>query len=418
MKKYILFFILCLFVLPLNAQRVIKYVSFYPVPYGSHDTDVYVLDPEEYSSRGMLSDNIDVNNIQGESNKTQSTAVLNASRGSNTTISGDFILPENQSDGKASFKAKSLKISQKDFSTNTYGNTKPNIVAGASPIGPALVIGTGNTFVSNGTAEILGSTGLLLSSTIFKAESTEVTANASATDKFGQSFKNIADGCNCDGISNCGYVRGWKQIRIKGSEKCKQFLVCSYNTSKPDNSCQDPASVCHGSCDRKCYTSAGQCKGFPQYIFPITLNGKSIVFSINSSNYSCSNDTYRWTFNCRDYANGNSNELSETFGTITATLSCTDYKGWGNLTISWNCSCGSEQHPDYEWSESQKRCVEKTYTWHCDPADHSYWEVDCQNNIVPYAGAPCDPNRDKSSGKWAEWDGYECQYAWCSCEPD
>ena len=35
MKKYIFILALLLLVGPVNAQRVVKYITFYPVPYGS-----------------------------------------------------------------------------------------------------------------------------------------------------------------------------------------------------------------------------------------------------------------------------------------------------------------------------------------------------------------------------------------------
>ena len=37
MKKYIFILALLLLVGPVNAQRVVKYITFYPVPYGSHE---------------------------------------------------------------------------------------------------------------------------------------------------------------------------------------------------------------------------------------------------------------------------------------------------------------------------------------------------------------------------------------------
>lgn len=372
MKKYIIFFFLCLFVLPLHAQRIIKYVSFYPVPYASHDTKIYVADPQAYADAGLLGE-MDPGLIQGDDNKDKSLAVLNASNNSSTDIKGGLLTPENQSDGSASFKAKALTINQRSGGTTTFGETKPNIKAG-STVFPAFIIPTGDTYVhynnndgtTNGTAEILS----LVSSALpigtdfaFKTAETNVIANTTAVSGLNKSLSNIAD-CDCSGISNCKIDPQWMRIKLKGSEECKQYLVCSYNKNNNDfdptkNSCLDPATVCHKSddVDKKCYTSSGSCVGMPTY----KINGRGLGYCT----LSYSGNTYTWRCPCNKYANGNTNELSETKGNIIATANCVDYSGWDNsLSVDWS-GCGCDDTENYEWSITQHQCNRIYYHWHC-----------------------------------------------------
>ena len=72
MKKYLFPLLFLLVLMPLNAQKVVKYITFYPIPYGSHET-------------------ITVEKV-GASAK-EGRAYINARDESFTVVNGNFIYP-------------------------------------------------------------------------------------------------------------------------------------------------------------------------------------------------------------------------------------------------------------------------------------------------------------------------------------
>ena len=147
MKKYIILLLLCLCVLPVNAQRVIKYVSFYPVPYASHTPDkdeqdkVYVLSPENYESLNLISSD------RAENMRGDGKAILNFNSGSTIDVISTFTLLGEQ------FETQNLNIQTIYSADGSIGNNTTNIRSGNSVLAETYF---GNFNVPDGSVWIKG----------------------------------------------------------------------------------------------------------------------------------------------------------------------------------------------------------------------------------------------------------------------
>lgn len=172
MYRLLVLFLFVLFFVPLNAQRMVKYVTFYPVPYGSHQR-LNVTDNAIISGRD-----------QGES-----------------VIAGKLAVP----------------------TSPTFEGT----VLLDVPSGTQVFVGSGIRSGDVDTGTIYGDAYITGPDTSLENLDNVIT-NAYVADTANVNYSSIFDGKSLSDLPNCGdSVPSWKALRLKGSEECKYYLTCS-----------------------------------------------------------------------------------------------------------------------------------------------------------------------------------------------
>lgn len=169
MKKVFLIFAVLFLAGPLCAQRIIRYITFYPVPYGSHSS----LNVED-----ML--------------------MMNMSNEAFSKVTGDFSV-----EGKSEFEG-FVNISA---ASNEEVKTGGYIVSGSGALD------------SYGVADLQGD---IYISEIYNNYIPLV--NVSGVSYFNGS-KLFFNGHSLSDLSKCSSP-SWKALRLKGSEECKYYLTC------------------------------------------------------------------------------------------------------------------------------------------------------------------------------------------------
>ena len=172
MYRFLVSFLFVLFFAPLNAQHMVKYVTFYPVPYGSHQ-------------------NLNVTD----------TAVISGRDGGESVIAGTLSVPS---------------------SPLLEGSVLLNVQSGTQlSINSAIRSGNIDTATTYGEAYM---TGTDISLNNFD----EAIKDVYAADTANVNSSVIYDDNTLSKLLDCGDGEpSWKALRLKGSEECKYYLTCS-----------------------------------------------------------------------------------------------------------------------------------------------------------------------------------------------
>ncbi len=171
MYRFLVSFLFVLFFAPLNAQHMVKYVTFYPVPYGSHQ-------------------NLNVTD----------TAVISGRDGGESVIAGTLSVPS---------------------SPLLEGSVLLNVQSGTQlSINSAIRSGNIDTATTYGEAYM---TGTDISLNNFD----EAIKDVYAADTANVNSSVIYDDNTLSKLLDCGDGEpSWKALRLKGSEECKYYLTC------------------------------------------------------------------------------------------------------------------------------------------------------------------------------------------------
>ena len=200
MRKNILILALLLLVGPASAQRAIKYITFYPVPYGSHAN----LNVEE-------------------------EFMVNMGNEMTSSVGGEFYVDKNSefegfvdiSAGSGANTATTGSIRSGDSEQAIYG----------------LADLQGNTFINKMNSNNI--------STVRVAGVSNINSTA------------YLGGKSLSGLLNCSNPT-WQALRVKGSEECKYYLTCG---GSGDSGCaQPPQIVCETN---YCLDSTNTCRPKP-----------------------------------------------------------------------------------------------------------------------------------------------------------
>lgn len=189
MKKTAVVLLFLFALLPLNAQRMIKYITFYPVPYGSHANLTVA---QEF----MINMGTDT---EAQTYKTE--------------VKGDFsVAKQSDIEGFADIRGgagtlattgtvRSGNTEEVSLTGKAYSVGENTYLTGSGQTIPSLTSTTSSTF--NGAKTLLGSTQL-----------------------------NKLAGCTS---------AQWSSLRLKGSEDCKMYLTCG---GSGDTGCTTPIFSC------------------------------------------------------------------------------------------------------------------------------------------------------------------------------
>lgn len=315
MKKYIFILALLLLVGPVNAQRVVKYITFYPVPYGSHER----LNVEE-------------------------EFMVNMGNDMTSEVGGEVYI-----DGVSDFEG-FLDISAgSGANTVSTGTIRSGNVSGS-------VYGTadlqGSTFITN----------VNTNNTLFSANVAGVSMLMSNTLVGGKSIANLL---NCSSPS-------WRSLRVKGSEECKTYLTCG---GSGDTGCAEPPAII---CETNyCLDSTNTCRPKPSTTRSCVGNVANAISGTQYRTTACSPGTgwsltmWRGTCTC---ASGY--EWSGSLCLKKETYSTKCYKQdsyfWCNLMGNGGGNCiGIEHGPSYscipygDSSQPTSTCQDHTGCYAC-----------------------------------------------------
>lgn len=190
MKKTAVVLLFLFALLPLNAQRMIKYITFYPVPYGSHAS----LTVAHEFMINMGTDTED--------------------KAYKTEIEGDFsVAKESAIEGFADIRG--------EGTLTTTGTVKN----GNDAFG-----GYGNAYSVSST------TYLNNAGAVGRIESVRSSGSASFN-----ASKTLLNGVKLDKLSACASGAQWRSLRLKGSQDCKMYLTCGGSGS---TGCTTPIFSC------------------------------------------------------------------------------------------------------------------------------------------------------------------------------
>lgn len=190
MKKTAVVLLFLFALLPLNAQRMIKYITFYPVPYGSHAS----LTVAHEFMINMGTDTED--------------------KAYKTEIEGDFsVAKESAIEGFADIRG--------EGTLTTTGTVKSGNDAFGG-YGKAYSVSS-TTYLNNA-----GVTG--------RIESVRSSGSASFN-----ASKTLLNGIKLDKLAGCTSSAQWASLRLKGSEECKAYLTCG---GSGDTGCTKPTFSC------------------------------------------------------------------------------------------------------------------------------------------------------------------------------
>lgn len=195
MRRLFLFLFLMVLCLPLKAQSMVRYVTFYPVPYGSH-----------------------------ENVKVSGKAILNARDGAHTTVMSAVKIP-----GIPTFEGiLDLKsLSQEVFTATQIktGNSAPS-----APYGVA-------SFDVNDSMDVDSIDGQL--NDIYVASYVEPQSSITLVD----SSTSPAINQPLTELASCKTSASWKALRLKGSEECHYYLICG-GADNENTGCRGMDSMC------------------------------------------------------------------------------------------------------------------------------------------------------------------------------
>lgn len=201
MKKTAVVLLFLFALLPLNAQRMIKYITFYPVPYGSHASLTV-------ANEFMINMGTDTED-----------------KAYKTEIEGDFsVAKESAIEGFADIRG--------EGTLTTTGTVKSGNDASGGYEDSKAYSTYGTTYLTdpNQTLQSLTST----SSSSFNAS------------------KTFLNGVNLGNLSACASGAQWISLRLKGSQDCKMYLTCGgsgdYGCEKPIFSCKNGYCMEDGVC--------------------------------------------------------------------------------------------------------------------------------------------------------------------------
>lgn len=183
MRKFAFLILFLAAFAPLNAQRMVKYITFYPIPYGSHDT-------------------LNVRN----------SAVISGRDGGKTEIAGRLSVP----------------------GAITLGEVVRFKETGGSEIktGGTFRSGSGEASSSYGRADLVGPDNTIeaLDNTISHASVAEGTVVKSNAKIGSYALTNL---------SGCSSGPNWCPLRLKGTEECRYYLTCG-SCNEANNGCEAP----------------------------------------------------------------------------------------------------------------------------------------------------------------------------------
>lgn len=189
MKKYLILILFLSFILPLNAQKVVRYITFYPIPYGSHE-------------------NLTVSKIG--SGEDEGKAYINGSDNSESIIDGSLIYT-----GGTQYKG---NLFLNNFNNNTALGTAQGLMKSGNG---------SNTISSYGTVSIYDGN---------SSEGTTITditsiADISVADITSLPASSTLNEHSLSGILECREGITWQPLRLAGTEECKHYLICSTGSS-------------------------------------------------------------------------------------------------------------------------------------------------------------------------------------------
>lgn len=188
MKKTAVVLLFLFALLPLNAQRMIKYITFYPVPYGSHAS----LTVAHEFMINMGTDTED--------------------KAYKTEIEGDFsVAKESAIEGFADIRG--------EGTLTTTGTVKSGNDAFGG-YGKAYSVSS-TTYLNNASA-------------VGRIESVRSSGSASFN-----ASKTLLNGFKLDKLAGCTAGAQWGSLRLKGSEECKIYLICGNGSGAAYTGCGD-----------------------------------------------------------------------------------------------------------------------------------------------------------------------------------
>ncbi|WP_428048329.1 hypothetical protein [Candidatus Proelusimicrobium excrementi] len=192
MKKTAVVLLFLFVLLPLNAQRMIKYITFYPVPYGSH-ASLTVANEFMINMGTDTEDKAYKTEIEGDFSVAKESAIEGFAdiRGEGTLTTTGTVRSGNDADAFGVYESKAY---------STYGTTYLR-----DP---------------NQTLQSLTST----SSSSFNAS------------------KTFLNEVNLGNLSACASGAQWRSLRLKGSQDCKMYLTCG--GSGENTGCTTPIFSC------------------------------------------------------------------------------------------------------------------------------------------------------------------------------
>ena len=306
MKKNFLFLVFSLFFLPLNAQRIVKYISFYPIPYGSHETlKVLPDDKHPVERKGGTA----VINSMGTPICTSHSAdgkqcYESKYTPSTTNIGGILYVGGTAGSGTSDFSGKLIIGRRNDLgTTSTYdfvdfidaGGTFSTGTAEPTPATYKVVhpekpadLSTVNIdgFIANTPSDTVPSVTYIkrprmdgighdsnnkigMDSTDFPAgDSPKVSISTAGTDKLFVENAVLAPNIKYTGktlITSLPCNKGqFMPVRLKVSEECKYYFVC--NAPGEDKSCSTERCTQEEyptDYNKRCYNSKGVCELAP-----------------------------------------------------------------------------------------------------------------------------------------------------------
>ena len=193
MKKTAVVLLFLFALLPLNAQRMIKYITFYPVPYGSHASLTV-------ANEFMINMGTDTED-----------------KAYKTEIEGDFsVAKESAIEGFADIRG--------EGTLTTTGTVRSGNDADAFGVYEGKAYSVNTTYLKNaGLAEQIES----------------VHSNGIASFNASKTFLN---GVNLNKLSACASGAQWVSLRLKGSQDCKMYLICGRESGS--TGCTTPIFSC------------------------------------------------------------------------------------------------------------------------------------------------------------------------------
>lgn len=418
MKKYLLFFLFSLIVLPLNAQRIVKYVSFYPIPYGSHQT-IKVLPDDRFANSGKAVINSggtpSCNSYTGEGSTAK--CLFPEYTPTTTNIGGILSIalptPEFSATDNSYFAGKLVigrrddiyAISGADFNNDTFklysGNGSSGTVTSMESLSSEE-----KESLSKSTTYITGPVDIVMDGHEYSSSGGDATIKNVNTPKFDHitagtavlkpnmkySSSKVTFGANPSGCAGTGVV---KSLRLQGSEECKYYIVCS-SSGATDKSCSTNRCSDYGV--TYCFNKDHKCVEPDK---PSSFNGWS--FDGSTFTASCSG-----------------NITGATGGSITVSIKCYPFKGWtkkSDYTYNYSCTC----QKGYYWSTYYNKCLKysinsTTYT--------STFKKDGDKTAISQCETALNSSEGSYYGVTGKISWYDCptyysrEYSSCDCNSD
>lgn len=212
MKKTAVVLLFLFVLLPLNAQRMIKYITFYPVPYGSHANLTVA---QEF----MINMGTDT---ESQTYKTE--------------VKGDFsVALDSELEGFADIR-------------------------GGGALSTTGAVRSGNTEEVSLTGKAYSLSGY----TYLTSSGQTIPSLTSASSSSFNGAKTLLGSTQLNKLAGCTSAAQWRSLRLKGSQDCKMYLTCggsgSTGCTTPIFSCKSGYCMEYGVCTPKGSTSQS-CRG-------------------------------------------------------------------------------------------------------------------------------------------------------------